>query len=83
MTKEQERLANQFDRRVKRIGGTNAYLVGQMADPMPTFKRLMDISTQDEINELCRKRMGLRRYAKVLERLAEGIARDQLKVPPA
>ena len=83
MTTEQERLANEIDRRVKRIGGTNEYLVARMADHMPTFKRLMDLSTEDELNELCCKRMGLRRYAQVLERLAERIARGEVKVPPA
>ena len=83
MTKEQERLANELDRRVKRIGGTTEYLLAHMAEHMPTFKRLMDLSSEDEINELCQKRMGLRRYAKVLERLAERIARGEVKVPPA
>ena len=83
MTKEQSRLAKDLDRRVKRIGGNNQRLLAGMADHMPTFKRLMDISSEAEMNELCSQHMGLNRYAKLLERLAEGIARGDIPVPPA
>ena len=73
----------EIDRRVKRIGGNNQRLLAGMADHMTTFKRLMDISTETEMNELCQQYIGLRRYAKLLEQVAGGIARGDIRVPPA
>ena len=82
MTPEQTRLAKEVDRRVKRIGGNNRHLLAGMADHMATFKRLLDISSEAEMNELCQRHMGLRRYAKLLEQVAGGIARGDIAVPP-
>ncbi len=42
-----------------------------VADQLPLFYRMMEIVTDDEINQLCEQRPGLYRFAKMPERVAE------------
>jgi hypothetical protein len=48
---------------------------------MGTFKQLMDVSTQQEMNELCQRYDGFYRFAFLLDQLAEGIANGTINVP--
>ena len=52
-----------------------------MFDYMPGFKRLLDTSASDTMDELCRRFAGFFRYAKTLEMLATGIQSGAIKVP--
>ena len=52
-----------------------------MAEYMPGLKRLMDTSSADEMDGLCESFPALFRYAKILERIAEGIHSGEIKVP--
>lgn len=83
LTKTQTRLARKIDLHVKRIivkGGDEDLLVS-MYDHMPTFKQLLDTSTQAEMDALCQRYSGFYRFAKLLELLAEGIANGSIPVP--
>jgi hypothetical protein len=51
-----------------------------MFDYMPGFKRLLDTSASDTMDELCRRFAGFFRYAKTLEMLATGIQSGAIKV---
>lgn len=53
-----------------------------VAEQLPLFYRMMEISTDDEINQLCEQHSGLYRFAKALEQVAEGIQSGAIKVPP-
>lgn len=55
--------------------------VMSVAEQLPLFYRLMEISTDDEINQLCHQRPGLHRFAKALEFIAEGIQSGEIKIP--
>ena len=50
-----------------------------MFDYMLGFKRLMDISEPDTMDELCRQFAGFFRYAKILEMVAAGIQSGAIK----
>jgi hypothetical protein len=52
-----------------------------LADHLGTFKQLMEISTDADMNALCQRYDGLYRFANLLERLAEGIAEGRIPVP--
>jgi len=52
-----------------------------MYEYMGTFKQLMDVSTQQEMNELCQRYDGFYRFAFLLDQLAEGIANGTINVP--
>lgn len=52
-----------------------------MYDYMYTFKQLLDASSESEINQLCQQYDGFYRFAKLMERLAEGIADGSISVP--
>ena len=45
-----------------------------MADYMGTFKQLLDTCTGKDMDTLCARDNGFYRFAKLLERLAGGIA---------
>ena len=84
LTQEQTRLATTRDKHVKRtivFGGTDEDLLVSMYDYMDPFKQLLDSSTQHEMDELCQRYDGFYRFAKLLERLAEGIANGTIPVP--
>ena len=56
-------------------------MLGEMFDYMPGFKRLMNISEPDTMDELCRRFAGFFHYAKILEMVAGGIQSGAIKVP--
>jgi len=84
LTPQQTRLAVTIDTHVTRLlahGGGDEALLASLADYMGTFKQLMDLSTGEEMNALCQQYEGFYRVAKLLERLAEGIADGSIPVP--
>lgn len=48
---------------------------------MPAFKQLMDSAGAAEMDQLYERFAGFYRYAKILEKLAEGIRSGTIKVP--
>ena len=56
-------------------------LLSHMAPDMPLFKRLMDLSDGDDMNDLCNVYPGLYGFAKLLERIATGIQSGDIEVP--
>lgn len=84
LTEQQTRLAGTIDRHVKHVlahGGGDEELLMSLADYMGTFKQWMDMSTGEEMNALCQRYDGFYHFAKLLERLAEGIADGSIPVP--
>ena len=51
-----------------------------MADYLPAFKRLMDTSTGDDMDQLAARYAGFYRYAKILEAVAAGIRSGKIVV---
>jgi len=56
-------------------------ILGQMAPQMPLLKRLMEISNEGEMADLCDEFFALDRFVGQLERLAEGIRSGAIAVP--
>jgi hypothetical protein len=56
-------------------------LLSHMAPDMPLFKRLMDLSDGNGMNDLCAEYHGLYRFAKLLELIAAGIQSGDIEVP--
>ena len=84
LTDQQTRLAGAIDRYVRHVlaqGGGDEELLLSLANHMGTFKQVMDMSTGEEMNALCQRYDGFYRFAKLLERLAEGIADGSIPVP--
>jgi len=52
-----------------------------MADYLPAFKRLMDTSTADDMDQLAARYTGFYQYAKILETVAAGIRSGKIVVP--
>ena len=67
--------------RILREGHDEVSILGEMFDYMPGFKRLMDISEPDTMDELCRRFAGFFHYAQILEMVAAGIQSGAIKVP--
>ena len=84
LTAEQIRLAVIIDTHVREVlahGGSDEALLRSMADYLGTFKQLLDTCTGVDMNALCDRYDGLYRFAKLLERLAGGIADGSMPVP--
>jgi hypothetical protein len=84
LTEEQTRLAVLIDTHVREVlahGGGDEAVLMLMADSMGTFKQLLDTCTGVEMDALCDRYNGLYRFAKLLERLAGGIADGSIPVP--
>jgi hypothetical protein len=84
LTVEQIQIASLLSKRVQELaesGLDDLTLFGEMAEYMLGFKRLMDISSADEMDGLCESFPAFFRYAKILERIAEGIDSGEIKVP--
>ncbi len=56
-------------------------LLAQMVPDMSLFKKLMDLSGEDGMDDLVDKYDGLYHFAKLLERIAAGIQSGNIKVP--
>jgi hypothetical protein len=56
-------------------------LLMSLADHMGTFTEVLDTYTGADINALCDRYDGFPRFAKLLERLAQGIAYGSITVP--
>jgi hypothetical protein len=83
-TPEQIKIAAKLDAKVSRFlvdGCDDITILTEMSDDMLDFKRLMDTSSQGELDALCRRYGALYHYAKVLEGIAEAIASGRLVVP--
>jgi hypothetical protein len=52
-----------------------------MADSMPDFKRLMNMSERGDLDGLCRRFPYFYRYAQILETIAAGIQSGDIRVP--
>jgi hypothetical protein len=81
---EQRAIAGVLDARVEELGNTAedpVDLLSHMADQMPLFKRLVDISGDHGLSDLCNEYPGLYRFTKTLELLAAGIQSGDTKVP--
>jgi hypothetical protein len=84
LSEQQTRLAVTIDTHVRQVlahGGGDEELLMSMADYMGTFKQLLDTCTGKEMDALCERYDGFYRFAKLLERLAEGIADGSIPVP--
>jgi hypothetical protein len=84
LTAEQLRIASMIDAKMQKLvgaGNDDITILTEMFDYMPGFKRLMDTSESDAMDELCRRFAGFFRYAKTLEMLAAGIQSGAIKVP--
>jgi len=56
-------------------------ILGQMAPQMPLLKRLMEISNEGDMADLCDEFFALDRFVRQLERLAAGIRSGAIEVP--
>jgi hypothetical protein len=84
LSEQQTRLAVTIDTHVKHVlagGDGDEALLMSLADYMGTFKELLDTCTGAEIDTLCERYDGFYRFAKLLERLAGGIADGSVPVP--
>lgn len=84
LTAEHLQIASILDQASKRIianGGDDVEILRDMAAYMDGFKRLIDTTTAEEMDELCDRFDGFYHYAKVLEALAGGIASGENNVP--
>ena len=69
-------MAGLIDARVKtkaKSGVDDLAVFTDMADYLPAFKRLMDTSTGDDMDQLAARYAGYYRYAKILEAVAARI----------
>jgi hypothetical protein len=67
LTGEQLQIASMIDAKMQKLvcdGNDDLTILGEMFDYMPGFKRLMDISEPDTMDELCRF-AGFFHYAKM------------------
>ncbi len=82
---QRQALAELLDGKINdllRAGVTDDFmLLSHMAPVMPMFKRLMDLSDGDGMNDLCAVYPGLYRFAKLLELIAARIQSGDIEVP--
>ena len=84
LSDQQIQLATAIDDHVHRIlagGGGDEALLRSLYVHMNSFKQLMDLSSQEEIDTLSARYDGFFRYAKLLEALAGGLADGSITVP--
>ena len=60
---------------------TLLYILTEMFDYMPGFRRLMDTSESDTMDELCRLFAGFLHYTKILEMVAASSITIFLSMP--
>ena len=62
-------------------GGGDKELLLSLSDVMDEIKKVMDASTQKELNDYGQKYNGFYRYGRLLEKLASGIADGTISTP--
>lgn len=80
---EQLNLASKIDVYVGELqenGKNEVEIYIAMADRILDFKRLLKISSHDEMNGLCARFDGFYHYAKIIENIADGIKSVEIKV---
>jgi hypothetical protein len=81
LTAKKLQMAGLINARVKAIaksGVDDLAIFTDMADYLPAFKRLMDTSTDDDMDQLAACYTGFYQYAKILEAVAAGIRSGKL-----
>jgi hypothetical protein len=84
LTGEQLQIASMIDAKMQKLvcdGNDDLTILGEMFDYMLGFKRLMDISEPDTMDELAGGSPDFFHYAKILEMVAAGIQSGAIKVP--
>ncbi len=82
-TLKQTAIAARLDSELKRLeslGADELEILTEMAELMPLFYELLHMG-DSAMDELCERFHGFYRYAKILERLAEGIRSGEVEVP--
>ena len=77
LSEEQLRLAKRIDEHTNRVlSDETGYgpLLMSLPEYMEDFGRVMEISTREEMNELCERYDGFYRFAKFMEEFARGLA---------
>jgi hypothetical protein len=81
LTAEQLRIAERIDEHTNRVlpedgGSEKEYeeFPASMHEYLGDFKRLMAISSKDQMSELCGRYDGFYRFAKCLEEIAQGLS---------
>lgn len=83
LSEQQKYLAGKIDKFVQKKlarGGPEAVLTN-MIDHMATFKRVMDSSTQEQMDELCQRYEGFHYFSQVLQNMAQGVQDGSIEVP--
>lgn len=81
---EQINLAKEIDKKIRKLEKKNCNEVDilvKMYDYMPKFKKIMDTTSKEGMDQLCAQFKGFYRYAKILDTLAEKIASGEIIVP--
>lgn len=84
MTSEQEIMASQIDAHVRRVEAqdkSDEALLASAYEALGSFKVLVELSSTEELNKLCDRFQGLRRFATLMERLAMGIRSGVIQPP--
>lgn len=84
LTAEQQQLVVLIDRYANQFPHTDtgeAHLLTNIYDYMDAFKMLMDSTTAVQMDYLCRQYSGFYRFAKQLEKLAQGLEDGVIEVP--
>jgi hypothetical protein len=81
---KQVRIASRIDARMQTLihtGRDDMAILAAMADHMPAFKRLLDITQPGDMDELTRRFTGFCRFSQILGTLATGIHSGAIKAP--
>lgn len=86
LTDKQKQLAQRIDSWVTSIEETpigDIELFQKAWTQAKLFKELSNMSTKEQMNELCEAYYGLNRYEKLIQLLAEGVRDGIIKLPKA
>jgi hypothetical protein len=82
---QRRNIAERFNDKVNdlmRSGVNNDLMImSHMANDLSLFKRLMDISSHDDMDDLCAAYPGFHRFAKAVEKIAADIQSGDIKMP--
>ena len=83
LTIEQKHLLISIDNQANQIlsaGGSDEDLMKHLYLVMESLKKIMDLSTQKELNTYCQEYNGFYRFMKLLEKLAVAISKGDISV---